>query len=304
MIPIPDMERSANPLPSALSNTDGAESVMAVIISFNGASKLLETVHALRGQVEHIHIIDNASSEPTLTLLNALEALQGVSIRRLAENRGIGAALNLGVAKARADGFDWLLTMDQDSRADPCMLHAFRQCIQADSTRVCLTPTLVVHGTPGSEEEREVAYAITSGNLVNLALFDQIGLYNEDMFIDCVDFDFCLRLRAKGYRIFRAGKARLHHELGDPHQTNRPLARFYTQHSPLRRYYMYRNFLMLLKLHFKQFPAFLLKSSIVHLILLFLIPIYDPNSKLSLLAIAQGIHDSCVGRSGKCTKFY
>jgi len=304
MIPLPVSEQPANPVPYALPNTEGANRIMAVIISFNGGSKLLETVRALIGQVEHLHIIDNGSSEPTQAILDVLEAFQGVSITRLAENLGIGAALNLGVAKARAGGFAWLLTMDQDSRADQDMVRAFKECIQADSTRVCLTPTLVVHGTPGSEEEMEVAYAITSGNLVKLELFEQIGLYNEDMFIDCVDFDFCLRLQAKGHRIFRVGKARLHHELGDPHQTNRPLARFYTQHSPLRRYYMYRNFLMLWEKHSRGFPWFMFKFFLAHLILFILIPFYDIQAQKSLTAIILGVLDYSHGCTGKCPRTF
>jgi len=287
----PDARREAAGAPEEF----GA--VLAVIVSFNGGSKLQATVDALQSQVSHIHIVDNASGEATSSILKGLEARPGISVTWLPENRGIGAALNLGVAFARAGGYTWVLTMDQDSQADPGMVHAFQAVIRQTPSLTCLTPSLVVHGQPGKAHDEEVPYAITSGNLVKLTLFDTVGLYNEAFFIDCVDFDFCLRLRAKGHRIVRVGQARLHHELGDPQPTQRPFSRFYTQHSPLRRYYMFRNFIYLWISHFKLFPLFLSKLLVAHLILFILIIFYDPSRYIAYIAIFKGIGDAIKNKN-------
>jgi rhamnosyltransferase len=275
------------------------EEILAVVVSFNGGAKTVETVQALRGQVGHVHVVDNGSAAESLALLATLEAIPGVSVRRLPDNQGIGRALNLGLERAREGGYRWLLTMDQDSRADPGMVEAFRRSAETHPDRECLAPFLMVNGVQGSAGDAEVRYAITSGNLVALALLERVGPYDEDMFIDCVDFDFCLRVRAGGGRIFREGGALLHHQLGERHQIAGPLSRFYTQHPPARRYYMYRNYCMLARKHGRRFPAFIVKLGVAHVILAGLILVHDERRRESFSAIVEGIGDFLRGRAGR-----
>jgi GT2 family glycosyltransferase len=42
---------------------------------------------------------------------------------------------------------------------------------------------------------------MSSGNLLNLAAFKQVGAYNESFFIDYVDHEYCLRLKKKRFSI-------------------------------------------------------------------------------------------------------
>ncbi len=274
--------------------------ILAIVVSFNGTNKLDATVRALVGQVGHIHVVDNGSAEPTLAYLESLELLPEVSMTRLPENCGVGHALNLGVAWARDHGFTWLLTMDQDSLADKHMVEAYCLAVRENPERVCLAPVLFVHGDLiKSAHDGIVEYAITSGNLVRVDLFEIIGPYNEAMFIDAVDFDFCLRVRNSGQDIWRVAGAILHHELGEPHLVPWPIARFYTLHSPTRRYYMYRNFFYLAEQHVQKFPIFIIKSAIAHFILLLLIPFFDRQPWESLAAVWQGIQDYFSCRMGE-----
>jgi rhamnosyltransferase len=275
------------------------EEILAVVVSFNGGAKTVETVQALRGQVGHVHVVDNGSTAASLALLEALEALPGVSVRRLPENQGIGAALNAGLERAREGGYRWLLTMDQDSRADPGMVEAFRRSAVDHPDRECLAPTLIVNGVRGSAGDAEVRYAITSGSIVDLRLLERVGPFDESMFIDCVDFDFCLRVRAGGGRIFRVGDALLHHELGERRQVPGPLARFYTQHPPARRYYMFRNYCVLAMRHGRRFPGFIVKLGAAHVILAGLILVHDEGRRESFSAIVEGIGDFLRGRTGR-----
>ena len=257
---------------------------------------------ALLGQVGHVHIVDNGSGPESTEPLRRLADLPGISVDYLPANRGIGHALNLGLARAREGGHGWLLTMDQDSRASAGMISAFCGAHDANPGCVCFTPTLVVNGHQETGSDREVAYAITSGNLVKLEVFDRIGPFNSEMFIDCVDFDFSLRLRGAGWNIRQVGAAILYHELGERHSAPGILGRFYTLHSPLRRYYMYRNFFLLARLHFLAFPGFIIKFAIAHLILLLLIPFFDKNPWVSYSAIGKGILDFTLGRFDGCTR--
>lgn len=266
--------------------------IIAVIVSFNGQEKTGSTVRALQGKVGHIHIVDNGSDPKSLVVLRALETTPEVSITYLDNNRGVGHALNLGLARAREGSFAWILTMDQDSLVDQDMVQAFCRIIQVHPDRVCLAPTLIVHGEQSrNHRDGPISYAITSGNLVRMDVFEKSGDYNEEMFIDALDFDFCLRVRHAGWEVWRVGNAYLYHELGDVHTVPKPFSRFYTLHSPTRRYYIYRNFLYLMKTHMRNFPFFITKSAIVHLLLLIMILVFEEKPSSSFIAIWHGVRD-------------
>src|SRR5438034_8641182 len=67
-----------------------AKDVLAVVVSYNGLHKTRRTVDALRGQVGHVHIVDNGSAAESLNVLDVLEQEPGITVERLGENRGVG----------------------------------------------------------------------------------------------------------------------------------------------------------------------------------------------------------------------
>jgi rhamnosyltransferase len=270
--------------------------IFAIIVSYNGVEDLLKTATALRKKVGHIHIVDNSSASQTINILKVLEQENDISVTYLTKNEGIGYALNIGVKKACEMKYNWLLTMDQDSIVDENMIFEFCKVINQDSTLCCLTPTISVFGDDKlfnnrRKKENTVNYAITSGNLINTSVYESIGLYNEKLFIDCVDFDFSFRLREANYKISIVPKARLYHQLGEESNVPKLFSNIYTLHSPLRRYYMYRNWGYIIQKYFFKFPLLILKSTLVHILLLIIIPFYDKNPKKSMLYICYGIRD-------------
>ncbi len=191
------------------------QDVLAVVVSYNGLQKTRQTVEALRRQVEHIHIVDNGSDAESLGVLETLEREPGVTVERLGENRGVGYALNRGVERARQMGRSWLLTMDQDSVVDACFIAGYQAALEEAPQLVCLAPRITTKSRKKDAAGGEISYAITSGNLVRVSVFEQIGLYDEGFFVDCIDFDFCLRLRRAGYTVHRVPAAMMQHQLGD-----------------------------------------------------------------------------------------
>jgi rhamnosyltransferase len=274
--------------------------VLAVVVSYEGARKIRRTVDALRGQVGRILLVDNGSGAETLGVLASLEHHPDVVVVRLGENRGIGYALNRGVQYARDGGYRWLLTMDQDSVADVAMVEHYRQAVAAQPDAVCLAPTRSdAREAPGTAVS-EIRYAITSGNLVRVDMFDLVGRYDEGLFIDAVDFDFSLRLRRAGKAIHRVAGAAMQHQLGEE-STSRSLpwvGRFYALHPPARRYYMYRNYLYIVERYFRAFPSFIVRLTVAQLILTVLIAFLDPSPRDSYRAIARGIRDYAARRDG------
>lgn len=275
-----------------------AEEVLAVVVSYNGLHKTRQTVDALRRQVGHAHVVDNGSGAESLAVLESLERDEGVTVERLGENRGVGHALNLGVKRARQMGYAWLLTMDQDSVVDGAMIQAYQAAVEQDPGRVCLAPRIVNNGRKKEASSGVIGYAITSGNLVRVRLFDQIGLYDEGFFIDCIDFDFSLRLRRAGYAVHRVPNALMQHQLGDDVDVPDFARKFYASHAPIRRYYMYRNFMYMAERYFLGFPVFILKLGILQILLLPLIGLFDKSPLKSYRAVMRGIWDYLARRNG------
>lgn len=264
--------------------------VLAVVVSYNGSRVIRETVAALRPQVGRILVVDNGSSAETGAVLDDLER-NDCTVVRLGANRGIGCALNVGVRHAREHGFTWLLTMDQDTTADTGLVEAYRHALSMDPGLVCVAPG---QGRPAGK----AAYAITSGNCVRVSLYDAIGLYDEGFFIDCIDFDFSLRLRAAGYDVVRVPEARMRHRLGEPVVVRGIWGRFYARHAPGRRYYMQRNYMYMAERYLLRFPGFILKLGVLQVVLAILVGFLDPHPGESYRAMLRGLRDYLARRQG------
>jgi rhamnosyltransferase len=275
-----------------------SDQVLAVVVSFNGGPQLRRGVEALHAQVGHVLIVDNGSEEPSQVELRRLESVPRVTVARLGKNMGMGYALNVGVRFARERGFEWILTMDQDSVVQPSMLSAFRRAIEADPTRACLTPFRLAETEPGAAPITSVRYAITSGNLVRLSVFDRVGLYDEGLFVDCTDFDFSLRVRRAGYTICRVQDATMAHQLGEALDGSVPFRRYYARHSPIRRYYMYRNLLYIVTRYARVDPIFVAKLIASHTLMTILVGVLDPQPLASYRAMLRGLTDFLARRQG------
>jgi len=274
------------------------EEVLAVVVSYNSREGIRATVAALRPQVGAVHVVDNGSGAESIAVLEKLALEPGVTVERLDRNFGLGFALNRGIAHAKAGGFAWLLTMDQDSVVEPDMIAAYGRAIAAHPDRVCLSPVISNAARKGAGDDGAVAYAITSGNLVAMRIFNEAGNYDEGLFIDCVDFDFSLRVRRHGFAIHRVSDARMRHQLGEPVALPRFVRRFYAIHSPVRRYYMFRNFLYLAERYTLRFPTFIIKLGVLQLMHVPLVAAFDPRPFESYRAIAAGVRDYFLRRTG------
>jgi len=266
--------------------------IIAVIISFNDVKSLKKTVEAIYKQVTHVIVIDNGSDKNCRSLFEEIKCRYKIQLLILEKNYGIAYALNIGVNIAKEYDFNWVLTLDQDSIAEPNMVsNMLNTASKSRLKNVIISPRLVNHNNNISID-MEKKSSITSGNLVSMETYKKIGLYNEDFFIDGVDFDFNLRHINTGGAIIQCGCAFLNHELGEKIYKNLFIFQYvYIKHSPLRRYYIYRNHFYLTKKYIYKNPIFILKKSIF-LVLNFLdIMLFDDEKKLNIIYIYYGISD-------------
>ena len=229
--------------------------VAAIIISYNPDNNLLDSVNLLINQVDKIIIVDNGSESQKKKNINLIKDIDNKKIEVIfnEENLGIATALNIGVKEALNQGYNWILTMDQDSKASSNMVEKMLEVYNTidESERkeiLSIFPNFVDERIQSIEENSNmnsyeyVDADITSGNLLRKEVFEKVGFFDDSLFIDLVDTDFCMRLNEKGIKMIKIRDAVLYHSLWESKTIKGILGSFNTSnHSALRRYYMTRN---------------------------------------------------------------
>ena len=226
--------------------------VAAIIVSYNPDSNLFDSINLLLNQVEKVIIVDNGSKEKYVKYIKSINE-DKIEIILNKENLGVATALNIGVRKALENGYEWILTMDQDSKASPDMVKKMfnvYNSINREERKDILSifPNFVDERIQSIEENSNmnsyeyVDADITSGNLLRKEVFEKVGFFDDSLFIDLVDTDFCMRLNEKGIKMIKIRDAVLYHSLVESKTIKGILGSFNTSnHSAVRRYYMTRN---------------------------------------------------------------
>ena len=290
-------------------------SICAVVVSYHPAAELIENMAALLEQVDEVVIVDNGSGEDAKELLERLGGHPKVNVIYNRENLGIAAALNIGVRHAKAAGHQWVATFDQDSKVTPDMIETMLQVYDTYPQKekvASLSPRYENQSTGQISTSRskplredglpyaEVLVVMTSGNLLKLSVFDMVGYFNEALFIDHVDTEFCLRCAAYGYKILEVNDAILLHCIGFPAQ-HRILwkVKTTTNHSSLRRYYVARNSIYIYKRFILDFPAWVAHDAVKFIKLIIMLMLFEKDRGQKMAAIFKGIVHGLSGRMGK-----
>lgn len=271
--------------------------IAGVTVLYRPPADFLSHLKSYVADLTHLYVVDN-SEDPDPELQRELARYHCVEYLPMDENVGIAGALNLGIRRAAAGGFEWVLTMDQDSRAKRDMVREMLRCREtALDDRVAIVAP--VHRgryatiVRGNEPFELVNWTMTSGSLVQVSVCKKLGMFREDLFIDGVDHEYCLRLRRHGYRILRANRALLDHESG--HVTKRLLGNFVTtNHEPERRYYMIRNRFAIRRIYAQS----VLLCATVSLLEALVVAIYEDRKLTKLRMMLRGLLDSRRNRLG------
>lgn len=170
----------------------------------------LSVVH----QFERIYIFDNSTIRVKVPVLSSK-----VIYLTNHKNMGISYALNKIMESADKDGYNWVVTMDQDTIVPPKMLSEYKKNISSDDIGI-LCPQVVdrrrIYMKPKTFPEVEyVDFCITSGSCTSVNVWRKIGKFDENLFIDLVDNDFCKRVILSKYKILRLNNIILDQEFGD-----------------------------------------------------------------------------------------
>ncbi len=272
--------------------------MLAGVVTFNpDIARLKESVNSILKQVDRVFVFDNASNN-----IEEIEQLlkgygEKAVLYKNITNVGVAGALAGIMEYASDNGYEWVLSMDQDSVLQPGVISAYKQVIQKRSDAGMLTCLIKDRNFSDDNNElqrkkvKEVPYCITSGALTSVKAYNETSGYEKSFFIDGVDFDICYSLREKGYKIYRVNYLGLLHEVG--HGENRCLFGknivIYNE-SPNRVYYMARNKIKLFKKH-KEYGLYTLVTK--EMGLLFRICFCEKNKWKKIKMFWKGVADGC-----------
>ncbi|OMD06723.1 glycosyltransferase family 2 protein [Paenibacillus odorifer] len=225
----------------------------AGIVTYNpDINRLVENINSILSQVDTLILVDNASNNMS-EIEHAIRDLSKIVLLKNDTNRGIAAALNQIVRFSASNYSEWVLLLDQDSVVPEGIIEHFSKYTDLDGVGI-ITPRIIDRNF--SEEfknDSELSWidmCITSGSFINIDLFKKIGEFDEKMFIDLVDFEYCARLRKERYKILRINSVKLLHQLGSM-KVRKILGRNIrvTNHPGIRHYYYTRNTIYYYKKH-------------------------------------------------------
>jgi glycosyltransferase involved in cell wall biosynthesis len=180
--------------------------VSIVIPCYNPPAYLLEAIASARAQkgctVEVVLVNDGTDSADSRKVLESARGLADLYLEQ--PNRGLAAARNAGFSAAK---HEWIIPLDADDVLDPeyaaacgAALHAHSGSVFAYTDYRVFGTTKYVQRVPGYNLyqllDRNV---LTYAALIRKRAWAETGGYDESMTLGYEDWEFWLRLGARGY---------------------------------------------------------------------------------------------------------
>ncbi len=302
--------------------------VAAYITAYQEIEALQKTLIAITKQsypIEKIYIVDNSKNQ-----IIASNSQENIIVDFHPENIGVAGGLKIAVSWAIQKGYDFLWLFDQDSEPDANVLEKLLtnyQDLSINHNIGIIAPTIFdintkqefpgciftdyklvpVSGSLATQNIYQCDAVITSGSLVNINAAKYIELPKVDLFLDAVDYAYCMNFRKKEYKIIVVKNAMMKHRIGNYSQVKDRFKKYTNTLntficSPSRYYYACRNHTFLeTRLVQQRFLHHLIAYRIkILLTMMERIIRYEPNSIfIKLWACIVGTFDGFRGRLGK-----
>ena len=219
-----------------------------------------ENVFNINSYIDYVHkliIIDNSDVDNS-HLLAHIEKSK-IIYKGNNQNKGMATALNQGCKFALESGSDWVLTMDQDSCFFENNLSSFLQFVNeyTDFTKVAIFAPIHFDSRNITQKQvfentySKLNYTMTSGNLLSLEKLQKTGFFLEDLFIDWVDEEICIRFCKLQFQIVQINPILMEHFVGNGtgKTTIFGISKYFDDYAPIRFYYITRNVFILSKMY-------------------------------------------------------
>ena len=288
--------------------------ISACVVLYNPTIEVIENVATYADKVDHFIVIDNSDSKQPEIIETLKSIYSDLIYVDNHGNLGIATALNIACDTAIDQGSGWILTMDQDSKF--INFQDYLSCLHLLSDKsdiALLAPNTGRFSAEAIQKNvsdctfEEHFLVITSGNFLNLNLFNNIGRFDDNLFIDVVDYDYCAKVRLAGYKTLLFKNILLEHQLGILHKRENLLTRkirYKREHSPQRTYYIARNYLYLARKYGKLLPQEFSLLKIMNIVFIHdvtKILLYEDQKCKKIGAKFLGAYHFMIGKYGKYT---
>lgn len=271
-------------------------SLFLIIVFYNPTSVQISNADRL-GRLYNTIVVDNSST--------AITGSHSFYYVPLLINKGIAAAQNVGVNYASEKGATHFIFFDQDSEIKPEYPQRLQQSFIKQRE---LNPKLAMMGPvfmdtrtqtpsipPSNNKYILSRELISSGMITSSDVIEKIGQLEEGLFIDYVDFEWCWRAISFGYDCLIDQDLVIEHSVGYNFLKICGL-KFYLS-SPVRYYYQYRNFLVLLRRNYVP-RVWKFKQVVRKLIDIFIVPILAKETWATYKFMFRGLKDGFIGKEG------
>jgi len=254
--------------------------LIGIIVSYHPEiDDLISNCKEIVNQIDKLILVDNGSNKSLQDQIINNLSTDNIIILLESKNLGLAAAQNIGIKKGLELGGDFFLFLDDDSSMSKESVEILRKEFEINPN-LGIAACHIVHNDSRKEQKywiqskffykrvrltanmrklENVNTVISSGSLITRKVIEKCGFMREDFFIDYIDIEYCLRVRANGFTITVIRKAELLHNLGNTKSIQFSKLLFHpTNHSPERRFYMIRNRIWTWKLYSLQFPGWFL----------------------------------------------
>lgn len=272
------------------------KNLYAGIISYNpDISKLKNNIEAIHKQIHNVLVYDNGS-ENYQEIYVLVSEYENVHLIASKTNMGMAAALNRLMQWGYERNYAWMLSLDQDSVCEDCYIEKIVPYLSIEKNLGIVAPVIIdrnvglVGHDPKNKPYIHVNTCITSGAFSNLAAWKEVSGYDETMFIDSVDFEYCYRLREKGYGVIQVKDVKLSHEIGNSKKRKFLFWNVIVGgHTAFRKYYIARNNVYYpmkhhLWLHF-------IRGNFRNILLLLKVSLYEKDKNQKTKMILRGWKD-------------
>lgn len=228
--------------------------ICAGIITYNPTLTDVSTcLEALCNQVERVIIVDNASKN-VKSLQEVVNKYTNVTLVKNSQNIGFAKALTQVFEWAKSQGFNWVLTLNDDSVVPSNMISEYKKILEnqgslvnqknAKNSKIAIVCSLLKNRLDGTilHSKCHEDECITSGSLTSVEAWQEIGGFDEWLEIDGVDFDFSRRLVRAGWKIVECQNVIMEHQIGKARSINLIIKHpIVWNHNANRKYYIARN---------------------------------------------------------------
>ncbi len=272
----------------------------AVVVFYNPSEDNIKNINNYIDSVDRLYVIDNSDDNK-----NRIESTKKIIYIKLKKNKGIAYALNKGAKEAIKEGYKYLLTLDQDSIITNDIINKMKEFLiknKKDNKIGLISPYQDIDSKEDiiTEDVEDMIEVMTSGNIINLEAYQDIGGFKDWLFIDCVDTDYCMNLHKHGYKVLRLNKIIMKHELGNL-VVHKLFGKDYPcyNHNSMRRYYIARNNLYINEMYKEIFPDYCKKLLRIQKGQVKRIIAFEKNKYKKLKMMYKGYKDFKKGIKGK-----